>query len=313
MQPLNTSISSNLIKTIAITIGLLLFISTVIILPDYNIEYLTLLFLTFPGIDKPIHYSEHIFFFLIIYYFCYRILKLRNRNISIGITLTICFIISFIDELHQINIAGRSFEYDDLIINIAGIFTGFIIINFRKLKSFASKFIILIPLSIALYLTYNSYHDQNHYKQGIIFEKEGKFQLAKEQYLKAIELGVNNPGIYNSLAWLELEFLNNDPESSYKLTQHAVSLSPNNADYLDTHGWALYHLKRYDEALIVFNKAYQLNPEIYCIHYHLGMTYSSIGDIDLARVHFSRQIESDRSERYTILSKMMVDKISNAK
>ena len=153
-----------------------------------------------------------------------------------------------------------------------------------------------------------TYEGKKYYTQGILFEKEGKYVFAKEQYLKAIASGTNNPSIYNSLAWLELEYLNGDPSVSYVLTQQAVTIKPDNADYLDTHGWALYHLKRYDEALSVLNEAYQLNPDVYSIHYHLGLASLAIGDIHSARTHFIQQIEA-KNEWYSRLSRKMLGKI----
>jgi Tfp pilus assembly protein PilF len=68
-------------------------------------------------------------------------------------------------------------------------------------------------------------------------------------------------------------------------------MQPDNADVLDTYGWALHHTGRTTDARNVLERAYAAKPDMFCIHYHLGAVYLAMGDREKAAVHFRRQVE----------------------
>ncbi|MBI5462637.1 MAG: tetratricopeptide repeat protein, partial [Gammaproteobacteria bacterium] len=130
-----------------------------------------------------------------------------------------------------------------------------------------------------------------------------------ESFLQAIERGHGHAELYNELAWIELEFLDTDPAASLRYTTLAVRKKPGNADYLDTHGWALYRNGRYPEALEFLRKAYALEPDIYCIHYHLGAVYHALGEEAQATAHLRQQLSVKTTGRFADKSRAILAEI----
>ena len=75
------------------------------------------------------------------------------------------------------------------------------------------------------------------------YEKEKKFLLlAREQYVLALQNGTESGGLYNAIAWLDMEFLGGDAQELHRYAAKAVEKDTNIPDYLDTYGWALYNV-----------------------------------------------------------------------
>lgn len=97
---------------------------------------------------------------------------------------------------------------------------------------------------------------------GMLHQQMGKFEPALAAYEKIIDLGSENPVVLNNMAWLYLE---KNQERALRLSQQAYEIAPERAEIVDTHGWVLFKLGRYKDALNILQQALVLapqNPEI---------------------------------------------------
>jgi tetratricopeptide (TPR) repeat protein len=82
-----------------------------------------------------------------------------------------------------------------------------------------------------------------------------------EQYLRqALSFEPNNPDRLNSFAWLLIDKDRNINEGM-ELVDKVLVQSPDNYEYLDTKGWGLYKQGKYQEALDILQKSWDLRRE----------------------------------------------------
>jgi tetratricopeptide (TPR) repeat protein len=84
-----------------------------------------------------------------------------------------------------------------------------------------------------------------------------------EEYLrKALSLEPEAPGRMNNLAWTLIDNDQNITEGM-ELIDKALQSSPDDYIYLDTKGWGLYKQGKYEEALEILEKSWDLKPRHY--------------------------------------------------
>jgi tetratricopeptide (TPR) repeat protein len=292
-------------------IGSLIVLLIIIMLNFFNIgsKFISGIMLEFPGIDKPIHFFEYFFAALTVYY----LLSFLHLNLSnvmkIFIAVFSALTISLLDEFHQIHIAERSFEYADIASNVCGIISAYIVIQAKKIRTIYVYAILGVLVSVVLVLSHDSYNKLKHYVQGMKYEKRKEYLKAKEEYLLALQAGNDSASLYNNIAWVEIEFLNGDPEVVYEFAYKAYVREPDNADILDTYGWVLFKMNKPAEAVKYLEKALSKAPDIFCIHYHLGASYLALGEYELSLRHLKKQIARNPTNRYGLKSKEIIEKI----
>jgi tetratricopeptide (TPR) repeat protein len=89
---------------------------------------------------------------------------------------------------------------------------------------------------------------------------------------KANELNPNNPSLMNSLGYTLADRNINLPEAQ-SLLEGAVALDPRSGEILDSLGWVLFRMGKYDEALDRLEIAFSLSPGVGEIAEHLGDAY----------------------------------------
>lgn len=280
---------------LSLLFGLVAFI---IILPDLGSGWFNQFLIRFPGLDKAAHTIEHMIIVLALNYVFKRIWRICDLKKRIVVIALLSMLISLIDEGHQIFTPNRNVEIADLFANFLGASIGLFYVASPIIGRQVSIVSILLCSSVASYITYNSYSHLKDYYSGMRFEKARQFELARVHYQKSVESGQDIPAAYNSLAWVYIEYLDNNYTDALKYSSYAVSRSPDNADFLDTHGWALYKAKKYKDALHYLKNSFELNSTIYCINYHLGMTYYQLGNLEQARKHFDLQLAFSPTDFY---------------
>ncbi|MFO7850938.1 MAG: tetratricopeptide repeat protein [Bacteroidota bacterium] len=87
----------------------------------------------------------------------------------------------------------------------------------------------------------------------------GKYDKAEKYYRNALSLDPENPGIMNKLACL---LIDNEMgiDEGIGLINKALELYPDHYEYLHTKGWALYKKGKYEEALRILEKSWDLKP-----------------------------------------------------
>ncbi len=93
------------------------------------------------------------------------------------------------------------------------------------------------------------------YWQGQVLDK------AEDYFRKALSLEPDNPMRMNNLGWFLIDTDRNIKEG-LEINDKALGLSPDNHYYLDCKGWGLYKLGKYNEALVVLQKSWDLRMKV---------------------------------------------------
>lgn len=112
---------------------------------------------------------------------------------------------------------------------------------------------------------------------GTLEQTRGDVNKAMDYFKKALQLDPNQAVAANNLAFLMVQ---NDQNADVALSyaQTARRLLPNSPDTADTLAWVYYHKGTYALARDLLEDAVKAEPNNPEIHYHLGMTYSKLGD-----------------------------------
>ncbi len=101
---------------------------------------------------------------------------------------------------------------------------------------------------------------QNYVNLGAIYQKQGNFQNAKAQYLKAYQLDSSDDTILYNLASLYNQQKNFT--EAIEVYDKILLKNPSNTEVLGYKASALKELGRFDEALSVYDKILAINPNI---------------------------------------------------
>lgn len=294
---------------IGLTGGLLL----IILLSDLNGGRIQDLSLAHPGIDKLAHFSLHFILVGMLYAILRRYWRHRGAGFALMIATGASVLIGFADEGHQFFVGGRDFDLFDVAANLCGTASAAALLSAFGKRSLYRLTWATVPLTLFAAVLLHAQAQMQDFNAGLLQARAGEYAAARQSFLAALAKGHASPGLYNELAWIELEFLPVDPTSALRYTEQALTYEADNPDYLDTHGWALYRNRRYQEALDVLMKAYAGNPDIYCIHYHLGATYYALGRDAEAIEHLTQQLASSTDARFAEKARTLLATLRNKK
>ena len=106
------------------------------------------------------------------------------------------------------------------------------------------------------------------------FARTGNFKLAKTTYEEFLKQQPNDSPALNNLANILLRL--KDP-AAVKVAEQAVAQNPNNANAVDTLGWALFQNGQVDRALQLLRDARLREPANPEIRYHLAAVLAKTG------------------------------------
>jgi len=127
---------------------------------------------------------------------------------------------------------------------------------------------------------------------GILEDQRKNFDVAADNYRKALEKDPNSVIAANNLAWLYAVTGKGNLDEAVRLAQGAVQSNPNVAGFIDTLGWVYYKKNLHSAAVEQLRKAVSLNEAQARVtntapsaayHYHLGMALKGKGDKDESR------------------------------
>jgi tetratricopeptide (TPR) repeat protein len=101
--------------------------------------------------------------------------------------------------------------------------------------------------------------DRIHSALGRLFSEAEYFVRAEKEFRKALTLAPENASVLNSLAWMLIDH-DIDLNEGLKLIDRALEIDSADYSCLDTKGWGLYKQEKYDEALKILQKAWDLRP-----------------------------------------------------
>jgi tetratricopeptide (TPR) repeat protein len=154
--------------------------------------------------------------------------------------------------------------------------------------------------AIALFTEEREEHWVVHFARGITHEREDRWPQAEADFRKALELNPGQPSVLNYLGYSFVEMQENLDEAM-EMIREAVAARPDSGHIVDSLGWGLYRLGRYEEAVEHMERAAELLPVDPIVNDHLGDVYWAVGRRIEARFQWNRALsfepEPEEAER----------------
>ncbi|MDD8019287.1 MAG: tetratricopeptide repeat protein [Bacteroidota bacterium] len=121
-----------------------------------------------------------------------------------------------------------------------------------------------------------------------------KLHVASDStYERALKIDPANPLVLNNYAY-SLSERNLQLDRAKKMSEESLKKDSTNSSYLDTYGWILYQLGRYDEALLYIKKSVESGDASAVVLEHLGDVYAKLNRHDEAKKFWSKALEKDQ-------------------
>jgi tetratricopeptide (TPR) repeat protein len=138
--------------------------------------------------------------------------------------------------------------------------------------------------------------------------ERGELQAAEQWLLQILDEFPEDIGAFNDLGYLWCD-QGKHLKRSLRMVRKAVEAEPENVAYLDSLGWALYRLKRYDEAVVYLEKAAAGKQADGVILDHLGDAYAQDDQLGKAvetwrRAEVQLKSQEDRARLERIRAKL---------
>lgn len=134
------------------------------------------------------------------------------------------------------------------------------------------------------------YHWPIFFARGVSYERNKQWPEAENDFLKSLELNPEQPDVLNYLAYSWVE-QNIKLDESIKMLEKALEQRPNEAHIIDSYGWALFRLGKYEEAAFQLEKALEISPSDAAINDHLGDVYWRLNRKQEARFQWQRALK----------------------
>ncbi len=121
---------------------------------------------------------------------------------------------------------------------------------------------------------------------GDFYYKIGNNKEAFQSYDMSLDINPNNARVLNNYSYY-LSVLGTNLSKALKMSTKAVQLEPNNSTYIDTKGWVLFKMERYEEARDVLRNAIAKDTTASAvINEHYGDALYKTGNIENAYIYW---------------------------
>lgn len=121
---------------------------------------------------------------------------------------------------------------------------------------------------------------------GELYEKDGKINIALDEYIRAVELNEKDYKTQYKVAFL-LEKSEKKDEAIIML-QDLLKMKPDYFEATRLLGNILYDEERFKEAVSVYMDALKYNPTRYELYYDLGMVFTRLNDFQKAKEYYEK-------------------------
>ena len=142
-----------------------------------------------------------------------------------------------------------------------------------------------------LFKLINKYPDSymGHKTLAELYEQEGKYALAVDEYIRTTE--INNKDIRINLNLAKLLNKAERPDDAISMLQEILKKKPEYYDASNLLGEILYSNERYKEAINVYMNALRYHPGDYDLYYNLGMVCTMVNDFQRAKEFYKKAAE----------------------
>lgn len=128
-----------------------------------------------------------------------------------------------------------------------------------------------------------------HYARAICYERLGVWEKAEADFRRALEINPDNPQVLNYLGYSLVE-QQSKLDEALRMIERAVERQPDSGYIVDSLGWVLFRLGRYEEAVGHMERAAELMPVDPVVNDHLGDVLWAVGRRNEARFQWSRAL-----------------------
>lgn len=133
------------------------------------------------------------------------------------------------------------------------------------------------------------------YARGMSQERLGNWPEAKSDFLAALALNPDQPNLLNYLGYSMVE-KREDLDEALAMIQKAAQIDQNSGYIVDSLGWALFQLGRFDESVVHMERAAALMPVDPVVNDHLGDVYWMVGRQREAQFQWNRALSFNPEE-----------------
>jgi tetratricopeptide (TPR) repeat protein len=127
------------------------------------------------------------------------------------------------------------------------------------------------------------------YARGISYERLKDWPKAEADFRAALELSPDQPQVLNYLGYSLVE-KQIKLDEALEMIERAVAARPDSGYIVDSLGWVLYRLGRYEDAVGHMERAVALMPVDPVVNDHLGDVYWAVGRYREAEFQWSRAL-----------------------
>lgn len=129
-----------------------------------------------------------------------------------------------------------------------------------------------------------------HTLMGDSYQQLEKYQESEKAYDAALLIDPNDGYVLNNYAYY-LALRDTRLEKARVMSEKAIKMEPSNASYLDTYGYILFRLTRYEEAVFFFEEALQNGGASEEVYEHTGDNYWKLKNKDKALENWKKALE----------------------
>jgi tetratricopeptide (TPR) repeat protein len=142
-----------------------------------------------------------------------------------------------------------------------------------------------------------------HFQLGAFLYTADDLEAAEVALRDSIELNPRHAAAMNFLGYSFAE-RGERLDEALSLIQRALAVDGRNGAYLDSLGWALYQMQRYDEAREPLERAAREYPTDPVVLEHLGDVYARLGQRELAVSAWSRALDAGPQDAEPLRAKI---------